>query len=57
MQKVGVTDLPLKRNLGPRLKRVGEDFWIVCSEFFMLPCSFIFGVVTPLYLAHLDALL
>jgi hypothetical protein len=58
MQKVSVTDIPpLKRNLTPRFGCGGNELYVVCSEFFfILPSSFIFGVVTPLYLAHLDDL-
>jgi hypothetical protein len=58
MQKVGVTDLPhLKESRPQDLDVLGKKLWVVCSEFFfMLPGSFIFGVVTPLHFAHLDDL-
>jgi hypothetical protein len=56
MQKVDVTDLPpLKGISPPRFRRAGKELWVVYSEFFfMLPSSFIFSVVTPLYLAYPD---
>jgi hypothetical protein len=59
MQKVGVTNLPPLKGISPsRFGGTGKKFWVNCSElFFMLPCSFIFGVVTPLYFAHLDDLI
>jgi hypothetical protein len=60
MQKVCVTDLPLpppKGILPPRFGRAGKELWVICLEFFfMLPGSFVFGVVIALYLAHLDDL-
>jgi hypothetical protein len=46
---------PLKGILPSRFKSAGKKFYVICSEFFfMLLGSFIFGVVTPLYFAHLD---
>jgi hypothetical protein len=58
MQKVGVTNLPpLKGMSPPRFVSAGKKLWVVCSKFFfLLPGSFIFGVVTPLHLTHLDDL-
>jgi hypothetical protein len=58
MQKVGVTNLlPLKGISPLRFGRAGKELWVNCSEFFfMLPGSFIFGVVTPLHFAHVDDL-
>jgi hypothetical protein len=37
-----------------RFECAGEKLWVMFYEFFMLPGSFIFNVVTPLHLAHLD---
>jgi hypothetical protein len=56
MRKVGVTDLPPLKGISPlRLRHAKKELWVIYSElFFVLPCSFIFGVVTPLYFAHLD---
>jgi hypothetical protein len=56
MQKVGVTNLlPLNEISAPRFGCIGKDLWVICYElFFMLPGSFVFDVVTPLYFAHLD---
>jgi hypothetical protein len=58
MQKVDVTDIPpLKGISPPRFEHTRRELWAVYSEFFfMLPGSFVFSVVTPLYLAHLDDL-
>jgi hypothetical protein len=54
--KVGVTYLrPLKESHPRDSDVLGKNLWVVCSEFFfMLPSSFVFGVVTPLHFAHLD---
>jgi hypothetical protein len=58
MQNIGVTNLPPLNGLLPlRFGCVGKELWVICSEFFfMLPSSFIVGVVTPLYFAYLDDL-
>jgi hypothetical protein len=55
---VGVTGLsPFKGFSPPRFEHSGKKLWVVCSEFFfMLPGSFIFGVMTPVHFAHLDGL-
>jgi hypothetical protein len=56
IQKVGVTNLPPLKGISPsRFKSIGKGLWVIRSEFFfMLPGSFVFVVVTPLYFAHLD---
>jgi hypothetical protein len=58
MEKVGVTNLPPLKGISPlRFRSTGKKLCVICSEFFfMLPGSFIFSVVTPLYFAHLDDL-
>jgi hypothetical protein len=58
VQKVGVIDLPPLKGISPlRFGCVGKKLYVVyCKFFFMLRGSFIFGVVTPLYFAHLDDL-
>jgi hypothetical protein len=50
MRKVGVTELPPLKESRPRdSDRLGKNLRVVCSEFFfMLPSSFILGVVTSL---------
>jgi hypothetical protein len=55
---VGVIDLPPLKEISPlRFECSGKELWIVCYEFFyMLPSSFVFGVVTPLHFTHLDDL-
>jgi hypothetical protein len=45
---------PLKGISPMRFECAGEKLWVMFYEFFMLPGSFIFNVVTPLHLAHLD---
>jgi hypothetical protein len=56
MQKMGATDLPPLKGISPlRFRSAGKKLWVICSEFFfMLPGSFVFGVVTPLYFTYLD---
>jgi hypothetical protein len=48
MQKVGVTNLPSLKEISPlRFRHTGKELWVIYSEFFfMLPGSFVFGVVT-----------
>jgi hypothetical protein len=54
---VGVTNLPPLKGISPsKCRSAGKMLWVVCWEFFMLSGSFVFGVVTPLYFAHLDDL-
>jgi hypothetical protein len=46
---------PLKEILPSRFKSTRKKLWVIRFEFlFVLPTCFILGVVTPLYLAHLD---
>jgi hypothetical protein len=48
---------PLKGISPSRFRGTWEQLWVIFSKFFfMLPCSFILGVVTTLDLAHLDNL-
>jgi hypothetical protein len=55
MQKVGVTNLPYLKGISPSgFGHAGEELCVFCSEFFMFPSKFVFGVVAPLYFAHLD---
>jgi hypothetical protein len=56
MQKVGATNLSPLNGISPlKFGCAGKELWVICSEFFfMLPGSFVFGVVTPLYFAYLD---
>jgi hypothetical protein len=58
MQKVCVTNLPPLKGISPsRFGSIEKNLWVICSEFFfMLPGSFIFGVVTLFHFAHLDDL-
>jgi hypothetical protein len=55
IQKVGVTNLPPLKGIFPsRFGSTRKKLWVICSVFFMLPGSFIFGVVSPIYFTHLD---
>jgi hypothetical protein len=55
LQKVGVTNLHPLRGISPlRFGSARKKLWVICSDFFMLSSCFVFSVVTPLYLAHLD---
>jgi hypothetical protein len=38
----------------PEIQTRWVELWVIPSKFFMVLGSFIFGVVTPLYFAHLD---
>jgi hypothetical protein len=52
------TPPPFKMILALEIQNAGKKLWVICHEFFFkVPCSFVFNVVTPLYLAHLITLL